>query len=718
MRSDGALLRGYGFRLDAAQRTEVLRRPRLRPALQIAANLGVYAAAAMIVTTDRLGLWRFAMWLLMGLVLAGFMAAAHDCFHGTLLQSKRANRVAGALWCAVLLSNFTALKYAHLVHHRFTGVEGDSEKHFVFASAGAYCRFLLFSCFLVVRGPFRAAAILVGRGEPPYLASVKAQRGARVDSAVVLVWFALVVALTCLAPRFMALAYWVPLALFPPFALAVAIPEHYGCARSSNLLAAARSTKSNSLLRMLVWNSNYHVEHHLHPGVPSCNLPTLHRVVESELQHCGPGYLAFHIGVVRDLMRAARREPDARESDALEVPPVGSAVGARPDALLDAPQPDARETYHETKYLTWANRYFGTVTHNLARAGARPLALRDLGIPAVLDDPGAWAELRGRIARYNAVDAGDVVPALGTTHALWLAFAALVRPGDDVLVEHPAYEPLWRIPEGMGANIRRFERRLERGFAVGADAIAAQLTPRTRVVVMTSPHNPTGARACPETLREIAAHCARAGATLLVDEVFAPYGSILGSDGVWGASSRRLAPNIVAVSGLSKAYGLGALRVGWLAADPAVARRAEHALQSNLCDPPLAQACLAVHAFSQLHAISLARESHFRPELRAVVGRWIAARPQLAWHEPEHGPYGFVNVRGAADLTAAIERGAERHDVLVAPGSFFGVPGSFRLGWAVDPQLLPEALERLDRVLALTKTTSKIQFNQRKEPRS
>jgi aspartate/methionine/tyrosine aminotransferase len=273
-----------------------------------------------------------------------------------------------------------------------------------------------------------------------------------------------------------------------------------------------------------------------------------------------------------------------------------------------------------------------------------------------------------------------------------------VQQGDDVLVERPGYEPLWRIPQGLEANVIEFERSLEDGFAIQPARIASHLTRRTKVVVLTNPHNPTGVRTTDHELAEVARICNSVGARLLVDEIFAPFGSVLGEDEVWGQSARRISPNIIAVSGLSKAFGLGPLRIGWFLAEESLVRRAEHAIQSSLGDPPMAQTCLAVHAFAQLPRLSEARERQFDPSLRAQIARWIAAHPLLEWCEPQDGPFGFVHVRGGPDLTEAIERGAREHDVLVAPGSFFGRPNAFRLGWSVDPRQLSEALSRLDLV--------------------
>src|SRR5690606_29566001 len=191
--------------------------------------------------------------------------------------------------------------------------------------------------------------------------------------------------------------------------------------------------------------------------------------------------------------------------------------------------------YAETQYLSWANRMFGTVTYNLARGGVRPLSLTQLRLGSTYDAR-AWDRLRERTAWYNGVRRQEVLPALGTTHALWLALATLVQPGDEVLVERPAYEPLWRVPQQMGANVLRFDRHAERGYALEPAIVAARLTSHTKLVIVSNSHNPSGVKTSDRDLTELAASCARVGATLLVDEIYAPFGSALRSDGVWGRS--------------------------------------------------------------------------------------------------------------------------------------------------------------------------------------
>src|SRR5580700_7290304 len=116
--------------------------------------------------------------------------------------------------------------------------------------------------------------------------------------------------------------------------------------------------------------------------------------------------------------------------------------------------------FSRTRYLEWARRHYGRVRFDLATSGAATVPLSALGLPSsdMLDDPSGWAALPEAIARYNDVPSTEAIAALGTTHALWLAYASLTSPGDEVLVESPGYEPVSRIAEGVGAKVATFVR--------------------------------------------------------------------------------------------------------------------------------------------------------------------------------------------------------------------------------------------------------------------
>src|SRR5262249_19041813 len=158
--------------------------------------------------------------------------------------------------------------------------------------------------------------------------------------------------------------------------------------------------------------------------------------------------------------------------------------------------------------------------------------------------------------------------AMGTSMANHLAMAALVSPGDEVLIERPAYEPLVALARYLGAHVTRFERPFESGFAVDPDIVAAALTPRTKLVVLTNLHNPSGAFTDEATLTRVGEAARSVGARVLVDEAYL--------DAVFDELARtalRLGPTFVVTGSLTKVYGLSGLRCGWILAETSLARQ-------------------------------------------------------------------------------------------------------------------------------------------------
>lgn len=356
------------------------------------------------------------------------------------------------------------------------------------------------------------------------------------------------------------------------------------------------------------------------------------------------------------------------------------------------------------RYLAWANRLFGSVELDLASSGIPLVEGAELAPIAAegaarAGDRRAFVELREKIASYNDVPVADVVPALGASQAIFYAYGALLSPGDDVLVESPSYEPLLRAAEGLGATVRLIPRSPERGYHVDPSVVAAMMTPRTRAVVVSNLHNPTGVREDDATLRELAAIAAAQDAHLVVDEIYAPFDALApGSPAVFRGSARKLAPNVVALGSLTKAYGLGMLRVGWLLGPEAVVARANDVALANVGHLPLAHASFGVAAFAHLPALA-ARARALLGGKRDVAAAW-AARNGLGWSAPESGLYGLVTVpsAGGRDLLGDIEAFAREGGVLVSAGHFFGAPDGFRLSWAsCDAPRFEEALERLAR---------------------
>jgi aspartate/methionine/tyrosine aminotransferase len=242
-----------------------------------------------------------------------------------------------------------------------------------------------------------------------------------------------------------------------------------------------------------------------------------------------------------------------------------------------------------------------------------------------------------------------------------------------------------------------FDRAPEDGFALDPERVARSMTDRTRVVVVTNLHNPSGVRSSDEVLRAVARLAEARGATLLVDEVYAPFDGLVDETGVFHASARKLGPNVVAVSSLTKCYGLGPQRIGWLLGPREVVARAHDAVTASAGMLPLPHAHLALHAFARLGKLA-ERGTGGLANKRARVTEWVRSMG-FAWSGPAEGLFGFGIVPGAGDITALLETTALEREVLVAPGGFFGVANGFRISWSRPLEVVEEGLSRLGEAL-------------------
>jgi aspartate/methionine/tyrosine aminotransferase len=348
-----------------------------------------------------------------------------------------------------------------------------------------------------------------------------------------------------------------------------------------------------------------------------------------------------------------------------------------------------------TRYISWAIQFYGKVPYDLASSGIPLVKWSELGIPRPdIDDPAAYAALTAAIARYNGVSPQEVTPTLGTAHAIFLAYAAILSPGDEVLVETPGYEPLTRAAEGLGASVRTFARRMEDGFRVVPDVVASAMGPRTRAIVVTSLHNPTGVRVDDATIRELAAIAEARGAYVIVDEVYAPFDE-LPESGIFAGSARKLGPNVITLGSLTKCYGLGMHRIGWVLGPEAVTEHAAAASIATFGHLPLSHASYGAAALGAVGRLAK-RARGLLAGKRELAATWVATLPNASWSAPSDGLYGLVTLPGRGDLRSRIEEHARSAGVLVGAGSFFGAPESFRLSWATcDVARFEEGLARL-----------------------
>ncbi|OIP32916.1 MAG: hypothetical protein AUK47_19935 [Deltaproteobacteria bacterium CG2_30_63_29] len=339
----------------------------------------------------------------------------------------------------------------------------------------------------------------------------------------------------------------------------------------------------------------------------------------------------------------------------------------------------------------WAVRYFHQTKFDLATSG---LPWQGTALPARFD-AARWLRasahetnlaLRERLAEHCGAELACVFPTLGATNGIFLLALALGRSGP-VLVESPAYEPLWRSFEAFGAELRSFRRIRQERYSLGASLEQAhRLSRGCACVVVTNPHNPSGQYDSPGVIRALAE--AVAPAWLVVDEVYTPF--IPGAVSAWG-----VAQNVCIVSSLTKAYGFDFARCGWVAAPPLLAEQLERAQYYTPGLFPSAVSAVALTALEDLGA-------HYRVVSAHVAGRAdrvdqaLAESSRLAWLRPAGELIiASVELLGVEDDQRFARVFMAAHDCALAPGSFFGEPGTIRLGFGALPEQFDPALPLL-----------------------
>ena len=347
--------------------------------------------------------------------------------------------------------------------------------------------------------------------------------------------------------------------------------------------------------------------------------------------------------------------------------------------------------YH-APYMEWAKT---RPAPEIDLAGSNILACAIDDLPGAADavslsganDTG-YQPLIEKIATRYGVDPARVTTAGGTSGANFLVFAALLEPGDDVLVERPGYDPLLGAARMFGARTVRFDRPFEDGFALDPDRVRAAMTPRTKVIVITTPHNPTGVPAAADALDEVGRIAERAGAHVLVDEVYKD----VTDDASPAAASRGDA--FITTSSLTKSYGLSSLRAGWTIAAPAITYRIQRARDVVDGTGSIVAERLSVLAFDRLDALLVRARAIFARN-KALADAFLASHREVLEWVPSAGTIVFPRIRGVADAAPFIDRVMREQRVALGPGAFFEAPAHFRLGYGGDTEKIREGLARV-----------------------
>ena len=323
------------------------------------------------------------------------------------------------------------------------------------------------------------------------------------------------------------------------------------------------------------------------------------------------------------------------------------------------------------------------------------LALGGIGIDALLDTRVSYtsasgtAELRQAVAALEGVDPEHVQIVTGASEALLILFFLAAEPGANVVLPTPGFPANAALAASFGIGIRHYSIRAANQFRIDIDEIRKLLDRNTRLLLVNSPHNPTGGVVSDDEMQTLHDICAERGITFVSDQVYHPI--------YHGPATRTAArlPHATVISDFSKALCLSGLRLGWMIEhDPHRRERYHRARNYFTITGNAVGERLAAHALRHRSAIYSRAQQIASANLEQLEALFAPHRDFIHWVPPQGGMITFPQLAGVADTRDFCRRLARR-GVLIVPGDCFGEPSHFRLGFAASGETFPRALERV-----------------------
>jgi aspartate/methionine/tyrosine aminotransferase len=391
---------------------------------------------------------------------------------------------------------------------------------------------------------------------------------------------------------------------------------------------------------------------------------------------------------------------------ATATPPSGTSVTSRPVtphhsemriAEFELERYFARWEFAVRHVLCASDVEGWSMTELLALADDESAALwQDLRL-GYTEAPGHPLLRREIAALYETADAADVLVLSGAEEGIFALVNVLLGPGDHTIVTWPGYQSLYEVARACGADVTLHELREEGAWAIDVEALRGQVTPKTKLIIINAPHNPTGMLPDRATFDAVVAIAAEAGAYLLVDEVYR-YLELDEADRL--PAGVDAGPHVISLGVMSKSFAMAGLRIGWLASRDRelLARVAAFKDYTTIC----ASAPSEILALIGLRArdVVLGRSQALVAQNMVALDALFARRPDtLSWVRPRGGSIGFPRLREDLDVDRFSAELVEAEGVLLLPGSRFGHPGNhFRIGFGRTD--LPAAAAGLERHLA------------------
>jgi aspartate/methionine/tyrosine aminotransferase len=349
----------------------------------------------------------------------------------------------------------------------------------------------------------------------------------------------------------------------------------------------------------------------------------------------------------------------------------------------------------------WLDQYEHGIEFNLAASTGPTWTVND--ILALADDetrhrflnhklvygrPAGADSLREAIAEMEGVSADAVQVVTGASEALVALMWLAAEPGANVILPLPGFTTFSALPESLGLETRFYRVRRENGFRIDVDEIKRLADSKTKLVLVNSPHNPTGATISDSDMEALHAFTAERGIQLISDQVYHPI-----YHGRQTKTAARL-PHATVISDLSKAFSIAGVRTGWMIEHDAKRRQQYWTARAyfSICNSTTGE-ILSEIAIRKRDVVLGKTQQVATTNLKTLAGFMREHADVMGWIPPQGGMTAFPWLVSGEDAHAFCQAATER-GILLAPGDCFDVPSHFRLGFAEAAETFPKALDR------------------------
>ncbi|WP_298937489.1 aminotransferase [uncultured Ruegeria sp.] len=360
----------------------------------------------------------------------------------------------------------------------------------------------------------------------------------------------------------------------------------------------------------------------------------------------------------------------------------------------------------------WMNEWETRCDWNLAETCVESLTIQELltltgrnanDLSDLLDMKMTYGAIEGsdRLRRaiaalYDDQSVENIIVTHGTIGANMLVHRTLVSTGDRVVAIVPTYQQHYSIPASIGADVHQLQLREENAFLPNLDELRDLVTPDTRLIALNNPNNPTGALMDRAMLEDIAVIARAAGAWVLCDEVYR------GTDQTGSGMTESIADIYekgISTAGMSKAYSLAGLRLGWIAApkqiiEAVTIHRDYDTISVGMIDDHFA--ALALENAGKV----LERSQRITRRNLAILQAWVAQEPKVSWVKPDSGTTALLKYDLPINSRDFCVRLLQETGVMLTPGSALNMEGYVRIGYANGSDILREGLSRISGFLS------------------